>query len=226
MTENGEHSESAGDESATTAEGGTDDERTKTYSFACSPVERVMLLVAMVVSPIAVVRTLVGLRDTAQSTGVSLNELLAISNARLTVGMILLLTLFILVFCPLYVQYRSRTRLVLEQKGLAFRRETFLPFSFLTRDIHLEWQQVDEIRYRYRVLPLPIPLFELRYGDRWLRLPISQLWDTSDGERRPWKTPVPKDGWSEHPAVKYAQDRFVASRASLAAEAASASESD
>ena len=198
--------------------GPTDNGQAKTYSLACSSVERVILLVAMVVSPVAVVRTVVGLRDTAESTGVTLGELLALSNAGVTVAVIILLTLFILIFSPLYVQYRARTQLDLDDAGLWFRREAFLPFALLTRDLRLTWEQVDEIRYRHRILPLPMPLLELRHGERWLRIPIPQLWDTSTGEKRPWRTLRPQDGWPDHPAVTLAEDRFVASRASLAAK--------
>ena len=219
-SENHEREAPSADELAATDESAEDRRQIQSYTLTCSPLDRVTFLCAMLISPVGAIYTLVGLRDTAEVTGVTVNQLLASSNARFTMGLVLLLTIFILIFCPLYLQYRARARLELDEEGVRFKRGVFLPFSLLTRDIQLKWEQVDEIRYRYRILPMPMPLLELRHGRDWLTLPVPHLWDESVEGRRPWKTPAPKGGWSDHRAVKYVQDRFVDSRASLAAKAA------
>jgi hypothetical protein len=111
------------------------------------------------------------------------------------------LALVLLVFVPLYLQVRAVTKLTLSEDGVQLERERVLPFGWLARSIHHAWAELRDVSFqqRRRVL-FSEPNARLDFGRDVLWIPLTQIWEESQGARPAWPRP-PEGGkeWHNHP---------------------------
>ncbi len=190
------------------------------FTLTCSSLDRVLLVIPAVVCPLAAGRMLVGIRDVATISELTVPEFISANGPWYTLSLIIIVlgSILPLVFCPLYLQYRAKSRLTLDGDGMTFVREAILPFGWLARDVRMSWVDLQEVRYSYRFLPLPAPTLTFRSSETVTHVNLAQLWPLDD-EERPIKNPVPKGGWQDHAAATAATEYFIASRAELAERA-------
>jgi hypothetical protein len=200
------------------------EEAPRHFSFACYPVERVVVLVGMMLGPTVAVLTLVELARASRGPD-WWSVLTGSPGQRLTAALMLLVALVLLAFGPLYLQYRALTRLTLTPSGFVFERRAFLPFGWLARHRQGSWRDLTQVRFEMRRrLVFTRPELGFIGPARALWVVVSDAWEEGTGPR-PWAPREPRtaQGWRDHALVQAAQAHW---QAALRARAESASKHD
>ncbi len=186
-----------------------------TFSTACSSIERILLVVALLAAPAIAGRMLFSLTRSANNLGISIGELIRTYGGAPLVAVTLLGAVFLMVYSPMYLQYRARGRVRVDDEGFHFERTAFLPGGLLARDVRFTWDEMLGAQFRNRRVGLSRrPELNLTWKGGSLTLRLAQLWQVGPDRKAPLIARAPESvaGWRDHPLVTLALEKDTARR--------------
>jgi hypothetical protein len=181
------------------------------YSFACFPAERIAFVFAMIVAPAIAGIVVYSFRNAAQGAGLSFEEMIARYNAKPLAAAALAVAMVVILYGVIYLQFRARTFVTLNEQGIRFERGRFLPFGLLEALVYLEWSAVRDVRFRMsRRYGFERPELEVIGNGERILLPVMDAWDVESTSKRPMMPSKPKSagGWQDHALVVDVKNRF------------------
>ena len=175
------------------------EERVEVFSFSCSPLERFVLLVAMMLALIILSWVFVTQWTLAQASGQSLSLYITANQLWLITMMLTVTGAFLLGFVPLYIRFRDGSLLRVSREEIICQRPDVSSLCTRTKTTAVKAESITEVLHmRAWVLGSYQPVLIIKTGDFELRFVVSDARHIVEG--RPANSGDP--GREKHPLVR------------------------